>query len=555
MKFKAIYLIISLLIPFCVFSQESDYRFYSYSELFQMIEDSQDSIFQLSDAFLRYDSLSDARFLVRMVDNKQIYPEAERITIDKEIHLTNIHDFSDNMSSAFPAIVGIDFKQEVHYENCSQIPILNCAFSAFVRVSYTQDIVDITATLNKEYDYLNFPFTFEYCQFLGGVHFYSRSDDYNPIQAGISDSEIWMAEGKTFGFFYLINNQNAIWLSDNTFHGEGIILLNIQEGCTRFVLSKNEFNNQNLRIALDSEDLSRLKISENNFKNPTLLDLGELKQNFIIEWDQFADKLVNGREYGVYFFNLKYYNLDTISGFEYDDDSYAKKNVDHYLDRVRIEIIKVHKAELKLRGKLYNLYKQQHDRYDANSVYVEMKDLETEYLAFLNKQNPSFNTFLTLKINQFLRAFSAYGTRPANAIMFSIYVILFFALIYLFFPNTWDKYGRNRIMNRYRFFSKYINQESGVHEVYLEDKEAELMEFNEFKTHMEASGKTMPKFFLASSLPLYKWAMANSRMTAAFLKRFDIMKGKWSDLPQKKQWWVGALLLELLFLPSFGTYL
>jgi hypothetical protein len=192
---------------------------------------------------------------------------------------------------------------------------------------------------------------------------------------------------------------------------------------------------------------------------------------------------------------------------------------------------------------LLNSYQNRGDQTSYNACYVEMKNLETRRLEFIHHKNPSFKSYFTWKINQFLKVFSAYGTEPARAIIFSLYVILFFAVIYLFFPNSWDSHGKKRIMNRFRFFTKYMKRDAGIHEVYLEEKKEDLLDYEDFKNYMEASGKSIPKFFLVTALPLYKWAISGTKLTSAFLKRVDVMKGTWEDVPDGKRWWKGILLI------------
>ena len=148
--------------------------------------------------------------------------------------------------------------------------------------------------------------------------------------------------------------------------------------------------------------------------------------------------------------------------------------------------------------------------------------------------------------------FSAYGTQPAKAIIFSLYVILAFALIYLFFPNSWDNHGRKRIMDRYAFFLKYMKKDAGIHEVYLEEKQPELMEYETFRALVTNSNEHVPKFFIATGLPLYKWAVSGTKLHAAFLSKVDIMKGTWQNLPAHKRFWksvllVGAFLIAVIY--------
>ena len=80
---------------------------------------------------------------------------------------------------------------------------------------------------------------------------------------------------------------------------------------------------------------------------------------------------------------------------------------------------------------LLNGYQNRGDQDSYNSCYVEMKNIETRRLAYLHRKNPSFTSYFSWKINQFLKVFSEYGTKPARAIVFSLYVILFFTALSL----------------------------------------------------------------------------------------------------------------------------
>tara|TARA_R110002072_G_scaffold1380_2_gene11574 strand:- start:19022 stop:20725 length:1704 start_codon:yes stop_codon:yes gene_type:complete len=193
---------------------------------------------------------------------------------------------------------------------------------------------------------------------------------------------------------------------------------------------------------------------------------------------------------------------------------------------------------------LLKSYQNRGDKSSYNACYLEMRDKETDYYKYILDKEPSFDNFLTYQLNVFLRVFSDYGTKPTKAIMFSIYVILCFAFIYLFFPNHWDSHGKNRIMDRYRFFTKYMNKDAGMHDVYLEGQQDELLASEDFKNYMQQSEKHIPKFFMATAMPLYKWSISSTKLSASFLKRIDIMKGTWSDLPKSKRIWKSVLLVS-----------
>ena len=97
-----------------------------------------------------------------------------------------------------------------------------------------------------------------------------------------------------------------------------------------------------------------------------------------------------------------------------------------------------------------------------------------------------------------------------------------------------------------------MKSNSGIHEVYLDDKNDQLMEYEEFKKFIENSNKTIPAFFTVTALPLYKWAISSTKLTAAFLHKIDIINGSWNDLPSGKRFWklillIGAFLVAVTY--------
>jgi hypothetical protein len=106
-------------------------------------------------------------------------------------------------------------------------------------------------------------------------------------------------------------------------------------------------------------------------------------------------------------------------------------------------------------------------------------------------------------------------------------------------------------MNRYAFFFTCRNKKSGIHEVYLDNQKEDLLEFEEFKTLIEQQRKTVHTFFTLTALPLYKLAISGTQFSASVLKRVDIMKGTWSDLPKSKRIWKSILLIGAFTIAVF----
>ena len=93
-----------------------------------------------------------------------------------------------------------------------------------------------------------------------------------------------------------------------------------------------------------------------------------------------------------------------------------------------------------------------------------------------------------------------------------------------------------------------MNKKAGIHEVYLDEKKEELLEYHEFKEMVQSSGKTVPKFFSTTALPLYKWAISSTKLSVTLLRRIDILEGNWQDLPEKKRFWKKVLLISVFSL-------
>ena len=191
-----------------------------------------------------------------------------------------------------------------------------------------------------------------------------------------------------------------------------------------------------------------------------------------------------------------------------------------------------------------------------------MKDTETRRFNYLYRQQPGFQTFFDWQINVFLRAFSDYGTRPAKAILMSFYVICFFAVIYFFVPNSWDTLNRTRLMRHIRLLINYFRSKEGIRDLYEKEQKAQFENYEEFRRYLENSEKEIPFYFSALGRPLYHFSMTNYRFASGILKRTEILKGKWSDLPPGRQtytsiimgiWLIGFVLISV-FIKALNAF-
>lgn len=540
-----------LLTSFSTLAQiEIEYKEFSYSEFFQMMEASTDSIFTYENAVISFNPKTDSAFVNDVNDGLGTYSiqkNAPQKTIKPEIRLTNVHflgQIEGQSNSIFNGVIQhYVFEKKVSLRHCGEITFNQCTFKG-----------GIDAVANGpglQYAYQSYP-NLDGIQILNST-FYDTSLFFPSFYSGdnITSSIIALKnnifylndkENETYGrniFIYGRGTFNTVF-EDNQLYGKGRIF---------FVTENNQltsFNNNKLDsviaelIITDLIGINQLTISNNAFGPYVQLAIEELSPKYRIGWDQFAGKLISNQDFGEY-------------GSRFENIPFNDENLlAPYYDSIRVVDQEVYRGENAIRGILYNHYSATFDHENKNAVYVEIKNLETERLKYLYKTNPSFDNFFTLQINRFLKVFSLYGTRPARAIIFSVYVILAFALIYLFFPNSWDAHGKNRIVDRYRFFFKYLQRNAGMHEVYLEEKQQDLLAYEEFKSMITNSKKSVPRFFSATALPLYRWAVSGTRLSARLLSKIDVLKGTWEDLPPAQKAWksfllVGAFTLALIY--------
>ncbi|MCK0178871.1 potassium channel family protein [Flavobacteriaceae bacterium S0862] len=548
---KRIVFCFALLFSINSFSQNIKYKEYSYKELFQLIEKEKDSVFELSDALIVLDPKKDMRFTNIWMNNNLESKSIDSIIIDKEIKLNNVifdlnFSLRDSLNKQIMAAMNhLVFKKEVVLNNSFGASFFNSTFKERFSV---QNDEDISITVKKVQHKLstNILWTrLNSCVFENRIFYsnYPLIDDTVIYHFSLTNSEINTKTSiENSGLLVVqMRNQDDLELSKNKILNKGWIFL-IPDAKDNVSIEDNDFGEAKIFMINSEKDIPNFNFINNKINHPIILDLPTINPNANIGWQQLKGKLIHQKSFDKYFRNMSEYGLDSIP--ELNKGHFrSKEKVDYYVKKLRIEKQDAYNQEVKIRGKLYRLYKDQYQTQDANSAYMELKDLETQHLKFQFDQKPSFNKYFKWKVNQFLKVFSNYGTEPAKAVTFSFYVVLFFAFIYLFFPNSWDKHGKNRIVDRYNFFFKYMKRKSGIHEVYLEDQQDEIMSYDQFKNNILSSKQKVPKFFTATALPLYKWAISSIKISAAFLSKIDIMKGTWSELPAHKRFWKSVLLI------------
>lgn len=500
---RKLLLALCLFLPFLTFAQgpTEEYReISSLTEWFDEIDNWPEPTYEVEKIRVFIDYEKDSLYYGQQWEAGRDTANKKRI-IDKEIR---VNDFYIEGFFAEPdsyGIQNIQFDQEVRFRNFRGILIAfnDVVFNDYLAISGAEGYVYynfISCDFNAQFQFFDLDIP-------SRVFFIEPKLDSLLFTRSTGAPEVEMVNGEAK--FILFGNERLSTLTIDNMHIEDL----------------------NMQNTIIEETAS---ITNSHFKSVIATGTKFPDDNTYFPFDQISGKL--------YAQIRKFDNINPPKYFPSDTmDFDQKENYDQLIGSYKV---------------LQDKYQKRGDQDSYNACYVEMKNLETRRLAHIYRKDPSFKSFFTWKINQFLKIFSAYGTEPARAIIFSFYVIIAFAFVYLFFPNYWDSHGKNRIMNRYRFFLNYVNKESGIHEVYLEEKKPELLASEDFKAYLQEQGKTAPRFFMATALPLYRWSVAGTKSFSWMLSKVDVLKGKWSDTEDSKRGiksvlLIGAFLIALLY--------
>lgn len=544
---KKIFLLFVVLFAINSFSQEL--KEYSHTAFFEMIAAEKDSVFKLENAFITFTEKDNAISYLKINDEDK--DSTNILVIDKEIMLNNVHfehQMNDDEQQGFTNII---FNKNVSIYDTTSLLFFNCIFNGVLDMD--------TSVLGN--DKIN-RFSKKYANYDSDVGFYN-STFYNDVNIDIGSIEYYSSihfhlyyskfepKSETIDIGIYTNSIKDTYIDENIFTGNGYLKLSVDNSSFTSIYGNN-FKDFRVDISKESFNDSQVYIVEKNiFNNAFLLHVNQFSINNVYRWKQWKGKVLSSAGYDRY---LKYL-LEQNNELGYEDLYKSNIVFDDYKNKYKIQLEESYKFEMQQLGQFYDFYKLQHDSDYANEVYIEFKDLETKRYAYLYNKNPSFNTYFTWKINQFLKIFSGYGTNPSLSIIFSLYVVFLFAIIYMLFPNSWESGKKNKLMNRLQFFTKYFRQKEGIREIYEEEKQESVMSYNEFKKYMHNSKKEIPSFFLWLTKPIYYFSSYNYKITGRILKHTDILKGRWVDLPKRRKfltgtlmsfWIIGLIIIDLL---------
>jgi len=254
------------------------------------------------------------------------------------------------------------------------------------------------------------------------------------------------------------NNANIIGLGNNLVKNNVLVL---DEKANEFRIRKNSFlSRDTLRYTFDLH-CEKLEFIDNQIDAPVLFADSrvstrlEMANNEFLHHVDFHD--MSFPEFDKYIpfsqFNEGFVVYENLYGEESPDGAtcyycelYTGDTDEELADKTNFDKL-VQSYEILFLG-----YKSSGDIESANKSYIRIKDLYLNRLGYLYRTNGGFQNYFRWKLAQLLKFYTNHGTDPALSIVISIYVVLIFAIFYIFYPSEWDVTSKKRLISDFKDF-------------------------------------------------------------------------------------------------------
>ena len=243
------------------------------------------------------------------------------------------------------------------------------------------------------------------------------------VSALSADSLKLLMQQKDRTVFHIKGNDravNALFLSGNTFRSEGVsVPVILAQRSLTMELRDNDFE---VPLILASNVSHRFVLEQNRF---TAVNMGvampSTPQNYVsVDWPDLKGKLFYQRDMG--------------------DLPYHAQTDAELADQKRF---------FGLMGgysRLLDVYKSYGNLDDANDVFLDMKALHLHRSEYMYRTHGGTTNFFKLNLGRLLSVYTRHGTDPAQAMTASLWIIIFFSVIYFFFPSDWDVSSKTKLL-------------------------------------------------------------------------------------------------------------
>ena len=413
-----------------------------------------DSLINSSDTLLIYENLTIdlGNFSIRKIE--RLYPEAK---IDSGIIILNKSLEFNNCVFSGKGFSNLKLNNLV-FNNCKfrSLSITKVTGNGF---SITGSRINSLRLLNSRFNNLALTNLTNTNPLSGSISiFKSRIKNELILSSNAHYRSIGVFSSESKNIRFEKNKAKVIGFGNNVVHNN---LLLLDETANEFRIRKNIFNSLDSArytfdlncdklvfidnkidapvLFADSRVSERLEMANNNFyKTADFHDMSFPEFDKYIPFSQFEEGFV-------VYENL--YGEDSPDGANcYYCQLYIGETDEELADKTNFDKL-VQSYEILFLG-----YKSTGDIESANMSYIRIKDLYLNRLGYLYRTNGGFKHYFRWKLAQLLKFYTNHGTDPALSIVISIYVILIFAIFYIFFPSEWDVTSKARLISNFKDF-------------------------------------------------------------------------------------------------------
>jgi len=266
----------------------------------------------------------------------------------------------------------------------------------------------------------------------------------------VSDGEIVISKFYSNGSVTLGNNQvSGILIEDSDFnipeYGEFNNYKLAENSSSDLYLTGNSFRGDSTsKVYFSKGNYLNLDLRDNQFEVNVFFVENKIEERFFLVNNSFLGHV----SFEKFLFSETWNELywKQLSGYKLRFADYAGETKEELSDEIGFSnLINIYKG-------LHTIFLSRGDLESANACYSEMKQVQGRRLKYLFKEDSTFGNFLRWQLNVLLKIYTNHGTDPGLAVVMSFFVILLFAMLYLFFPSEWDRDSVTRLLISYEQF-------------------------------------------------------------------------------------------------------
>jgi hypothetical protein len=197
--------------------------------------------------------------------------------------------------------------------------------------------------------------------------------------------------------------------------------------------------------------------------------------------------------------------------------------------------------------KLLDVYKENGDQASFNKLYRYSKRAKNSIL--LLQKEKDINTWFEFYFNKFLDWYCDYGTNPVKALIYSFYLVLIFAGLFILFPSEPDNLQRHFFIEKIGKYLSYFSSDSHLADLKRKEYEQELAELEDFRLNLEDTIKKAPSIIPWISKPYYRISMMYFNIHLWLLEKVDFARLSWNRMSKNQR--VKASLIMTVYMFGF----